>query len=987
MALAGPAVRVREGGRRAAPPVGRTTTTTTRRRGRRRRRRRRELLRDRSVAGLRCPALSARPAAVPGGSCGSAPAAGASAASGGQERRIQFTGFRKKEKRALREMLLKLDCVFVNNKKYRNCTHLIAKKLCKSEKFLAACAAGKWILTKEYIINSAESGRWLDETTYEWGYKIEKDTHYSPQMQSAPKRWRKELQDSGAPGAFHRWKVILAVEEGYEQVAPIRRVLEAGKATMCSSQNVESDITHVFVLNKFFSVQKEKCFSEAQCYPLQYIGDYLLEKDIQNTEVTQIKGFLPAQETDRNKSSMQLIEMKNAVIKQMYFVEAAKQKFACKDFLNRCNPKVKNTNLSRGRLYVFEELIQEHLLSEVITELAVGQKYSLPPVKLFHSLLEHVLLENTDAVFCAKLHHVLYLILQHDPPWKSTSMLGYYLDLLQCPICKKGTWNLIEMLVRSCLYCKNICHAVPVSGKADEQRKVHKTLLKFFFDLIKAEVEFLIKSLVEGTNSQHQQVMPQTVLLKTFWLGSETSVLFTKHINILVDWVVLSYRELQRKNDAFRREIACLLNAILGTVVDYWIVSALLMDRNVFHQTADDLARYIAVACDDFSVCDIKMFICSIPSLWLQMFVAEAVFKKMCLQRNVTLSTEPISLQKIVGPYFLALREVGMCETRNVHKAKKIGHWPCPASQRALQMLNSDEQNQVKVLPDVPYSKCHTRKRAKASDTKENCSPWAEEVHFYRRNAKGQTALHGACIRNKVERLIQLLSSPGIDINSKDYAGWTPLHEACNHGSTVCVSEILQHCPEVDLLSQVDGVTPLHDALSNGHIEIGKLLLQHGGPVLLQHRDSNGKLPLDYVQSLPLKQELLNIVLPEEKIEIFNKHTQQDLSSQQKELWLILFNKMLLNFCSVYNLFSPLTFREVAHSSMLLVMTADSHKMKDTFPAHWLVDTYFKELETFKKLPQFIEEVSAYMCAFPGEQMKALLATLETVVKANQLFA
>lgn len=27
--------------------------------------------------------------------------------------------------------------------KYRNCTHLIAERLCKSEKFLAACAAGK----------------------------------------------------------------------------------------------------------------------------------------------------------------------------------------------------------------------------------------------------------------------------------------------------------------------------------------------------------------------------------------------------------------------------------------------------------------------------------------------------------------------------------------------------------------------------------------------------------------------------------------------------------------------------------------------------------------------------------------------------------------------------------------------------------------------------------------------------------------------------
>ncbi|XP_072214974.1 SMC5-SMC6 complex localization factor protein 1 [Excalfactoria chinensis] len=970
MVPSGRGVRVRGGGRGEASPV---------------RTRRKEALRDRSAAGLRRPALSARPVAVAGGTCDSAAAPGVSVASGGRKRIIQFTGFRDKEKRALREMLLRLDCVFVDNKKYRNCTHLIAKKLCKSEKFLAACAAGKWILTKEYIINSAESGRWLDETTYEWGYKIEKDTHYSPQMQSAPKRWRKELENSDAPGAFYRWKVILAVKEGYEGVAPIRRVLEAGKATVCSSQNVESDVTHVFVLNKFFPVQKEKCLSEAKYYPFQYVGDYLLEEGIQNTEVTQINGFLPAQETDQNKSNMQLIEMKNAVIRHMYFVEAAKHKFVQKDFLNRCNPKVKNTNLSRGRLYVFEELIEEHLLSEVIMELSVGQKYSLPPVPLFHSLLEHVLWENTDAVLCAKLRHVLDLVLQHDPPWKSTSMLGYYLDLLQCPVCKKGTWNLIEMLVRSCLYCRNICHAVPVSGKADEWRTVLKMLLKFFFDLVKAEVKFLTKSLVEETNSQHQQVMPQTVLLKTFWLESETSVLFTKHINILVDWVILSYRELERRNDAFRREIACLLNGILGTVVDYWIVSGFLMDRNVFHQIANDLAHYIAIACDDVSICDFKALICSIPSLWLQMFVAEAVFKKMCLQRNVTISTEPLSLQKIVGPYFHALREVEICETRKIHKAKKIGHWPCPASQRALQMLNGDEQNQVKVLPDLPDSKRRTRKRAKASDTNENCSPWAEEVDFCRRDAKGQTALHVACIRNKVERLIQLLSSPGIDINSKDYAGWTPLHEACNHGSTVCVSEILQRCPEVDLLSQVDGVTPLHDALSNGHVEIGKLLLQHGGPVLLQQRDSNGKFPLDYVQSLQVKQELLNIVLPEENIESFYEHTEKDFRSQQKELWLILFNKMLLNFCSVYNLFSPLTLSKVALSDTLPVMTAD--KMKGTLPAHWLVDTYFKELETFQKLPQFIEELSACMSTFPGEWMKALLATLESVVKVNQLFA
>ncbi|NXP76328.1 SLF1 protein, partial [Ramphastos sulfuratus] len=198
-------------------------------------------------------------------------------ASGGQKRIIQLTGFKKQEKKTLLEYLFKLDCVFLNNKQYRNCSHLIAKKLCKSEKFLAACAAGKWILTKEYIINSAESGRWLDETTYEWGYEIEKDTHYSPQMQAAPKRWREELTRSSAPGAFHRWKVLLLAEEDDKQMMSIRRVLQAGKATICSSQNSEHNITHIFISNNTCPRQKRRNVSDGQYYPLQYIGDYLFE--------------------------------------------------------------------------------------------------------------------------------------------------------------------------------------------------------------------------------------------------------------------------------------------------------------------------------------------------------------------------------------------------------------------------------------------------------------------------------------------------------------------------------------------------------------------------------------------------------------------------------------------------------------------------------------------------------------------------------------
>lgn len=159
------------------------------------------------------------------------------------------------------------------------------------------------------------------------------------------------------------------------------------------------------------------------------------------------------------------------------------------------------------------------------------------------------------------------------------------------------------------------------------------------------------------------------------------------------------------------------------------------------------------------------------------------------------------------------------------------------------------------------------------------------------------------------------------------------------------------------------------------------------GPVLLEQRNSHDELPLDYVESDTVKEELLNLVYPGESIENFYKCREQDFCNQKKELCLISFTKMLLNFCSVYNLSTPLTvtLRAVACSDVLPVMVCNSSKMKYAFSGDWLVDTYFKELETFEKLPQFFQEISGNLLFFPGEHAKALLAVLETMVEPCQV--
>ncbi|MCI4382630.1 hypothetical protein PGIGA_G00017020 [Pangasianodon gigas] len=113
-----------------------------------------------------------------------------------------------------------------------------------------------------------------------------------------------------------------------------------------------------------------------------------------------------------------------------------------------------------------------------------------------------------------------------------------------------------------------------------------------------------------------------------------------------------------------------------------------------------------------------------------------------------------------------------------------------------------------------------------------------------RRNEKGETALHRACIEGNLKQ-VHYLVEQGHPLNPRDHCGWTPLHEACNHGHLGIVSLLLDKGANINDPggAYCDGVTPLHDALSCGHFEVARLLVQKGASVNV--RSNKGDKPLD----------------------------------------------------------------------------------------------------------------------------------------------
>ncbi|KAG8192630.1 hypothetical protein JTE90_017194 [Oedothorax gibbosus] len=132
--------------------------------------------------------------------------------------------------------------------------------------------------------------------------------------------------------------------------------------------------------------------------------------------------------------------------------------------------------------------------------------------------------------------------------------------------------------------------------------------------------------------------------------------------------------------------------------------------------------------------------------------------------------------------------------------------------------------------------------------------------HLNKKNHKGETLLHRTVIKGDMTRVRELLDQ-GAEVNTQDNNGWTPLHEASNHGHLELASLLLERGALPNVPSLKDLVTPLHDALLNHYqMDMAALLVSKGADP--HARTSFGYTALDLCRSEEDKNRLAEACSP-----------------------------------------------------------------------------------------------------------------------------
>lgn len=143
-------------------------------------------------------------------------------------------------------------------------------------------------------------------------------------------------------------------------------------------------------------------------------------------------------------------------------------------------------------------------------------------------------------------------------------------------------------------------------------------------------------------------------------------------------------------------------------------------------------------------------------------------------------------------------------------------------------------------LSDVEHTEDTTSRPSRPRSTR-------RKGFFLKTNEKGESQLHVACINGNIERVEKLLEA-NHPTQVRDNCGWTPLHEASNHGHVEIVKLLIAAGAKIDDPGGpgCGGITPLLDAATCGHMALMNLLIDKGADIYA--KTETGDTVLDSIE-------------------------------------------------------------------------------------------------------------------------------------------
>ncbi|XP_053436434.1 BCL-6 corepressor-like protein 1 isoform X4 [Nycticebus coucang] len=165
------------------------------------------------------------------------------------------------------------------------------------------------------------------------------------------------------------------------------------------------------------------------------------------------------------------------------------------------------------------------------------------------------------------------------------------------------------------------------------------------------------------------------------------------------------------------------------------------------------------------------------------------------------------------------------CKTKHMANVSEEGKGKSRWSQQKTRSPKS-------LTPTKPTDPCTPSKSRSAGPEEASESPTTRQIPpearrlIVNKNA-GETLLQRAARLGYKDVVLYCLQKDNEDVNHRDNAGYTALHEACSRGWTDILNILLEHGANVNCSAQ-DGTRPVHDAVVNDNLETIWLLLSYG---------------------------------------------------------------------------------------------------------------------------------------------------------------